>query len=125
MDEIKTVSNNYLSVNPEELQNLINTLKKSMVDLKNAKNKADDAWSRCEASLGATLTQTINERKTKINESFNKAIDEIDNSTNVLTSVTNIWKDTENEILKSSRTIDDYVLDIAKKISSTFNNINK
>ncbi len=125
MEEIKTVSNNNLNVNPEELQNLINTLKKSVIDLRNAKGKADDAWTRCEASLGQIFTKTINERKIKINESFNKAIEEIENSINVLNSVTNIWKDTEIEILKSSNTIDDYVLDIMKKISSTFNSSNK
>ncbi len=125
MNENKIVSNNSLDVDPDQLQNLVNTIKKSIIDLKNAKSKADEAWTSCEASLGNTFTKTINERKIKTNESFNHALTELENSANILNSVTSIWKETETEILKSSNSIDDFILNVSNKISSTFSNINK
>lgn len=125
MDENKIVSNNSLDVDPEKLQNLVNIIKKSIIDLRNAKSKADDAWTNCEASLGNAFTKTINERKVKTTESFNNALTELENSSNVLNSVTCIWKETEQEILKSSNSINDFILDVSKKVSSAFNNIKK
>lgn len=125
MNENKIVSNNSLEVDPDQLQNFVNTINKSIIDLRNAKSKADEAWTRCEASLGTTFTKTINERKIKTNESFNNALSELENSANVLNSVSSIWKETETEILKSSNSIDDFILNVSKQISSTFNELNK
>lgn len=125
MNENKIVSNNSLEVDPDQLQNFVNTINKSIIDLRNAKSKADEAWTRCEASLGTAFTKTINERKIKTNESFNNALSELENSANVLNSVSSIWKETETEILKSSNSIDDFILNVSKQISSTFNELNK
>lgn len=125
MNENKIVSNNSLEVDPDQLQNFVNTINKSVIDLRNAKSKADEAWTRCEASLGTAFTKTINERKIKTNESFNNALSELENSANVLNSVSSIWKETETEILKSSNSIDDFILNVSKQISSTFNELNK
>ncbi len=125
MNENKIVSNNSLDVDPDKLQNLVNIINKSVTDLRNAKSKADEAWTRCESSLGATFTKTINERKIKTNDSFNNALSELENSANVLNSVTSIWKETESEILRSSNSIDDYILNVSNKIASTFNNLKK
>lgn len=125
MNENKIVSNNSLDVDPDKLQNLVNIINKSVTDLKNAKSKADEAWTRCESSLGTTFTKTINERKIKTNDSFNNALSELENSANVLNSVTSIWKETESEILRSSNSIDDYILNVSNKIASTFNNLKK
>ena len=125
MNENKIVSNNSLDVDPDKLQNLVNMINKSVTDLRNAKSKADEAWTRCESSLGSAFTKTINERKIKTNDSFNNALSELENSANVLNSVTSIWKETESEILRSSNSIDDYILNVSNKIASTFNNLKK
>lgn len=125
MNENKIVSNNSLDVDPDKLQNLVNIINKSVTDLRNAKSKADEAWTRCESSLGTAFTKTINERKIKTNDSFNNALSELENSANVLNSVTSIWKETESEILRSSNSIDDYILNVSNKIASTFNNLKK
>lgn len=125
MNENKIVSNNSLDVDPDKLQNLVNIINKSVTDLRNAKSKADEAWTRCESSLGSAFTKTINERKIKTNDSFNNALSELENSANVLNSVTSIWKETESEILRSSNSIDDYILNVSNKIASTFNNLKK
>ena len=89
-------------------------------NLKNAKKNADCAWEQCETSLGKQMTNDIRERKVMINKKFESAIVELEHEADKLDSISNIWNETEEEIMTSSKSLDGILSDLNKALSSFF-----
>ena len=119
-NEINNNPNQNLTIDAEKLKMLSGVIKKTINDLKTAKKNADDAWDKCNASLGTGITVDINERKQMINKEFDKAIAELETDAETLESVANIWNDTEVEIMTSSKSLDDIFIDLNKTLSTFF-----
>lgn len=115
-----TGSNQSFNIDPEQLKIIVNLIKKSAIDLTNAKKKADEAWNDCRASLGENVTKNIDERKYTSDKKFKKAIAEVENSATVLSTVANIWQDTENEIMSSSQGFEEIITKINSNLAQTF-----
>lgn len=113
-------SNQSFNIDPEQLKIIVNVIKKCVIDLSGAKQKADAAWNDCRTSLGENVTKDIDERKHANDKKFKKAISEVENSTNVLSTVANIWKDTENEIMSSSKDFEEIVNKINNNLVQAF-----
>ena len=97
------MNNQNISVNPEELKNSANTIRKCLQDLKDAKKLADNAWEDCMSSMsmGEQYINILNDNKMENDNTFTSAMDKLETKTNSLDSIDNIWKDSEVEIMSS------------------------
>ncbi len=107
-DELNESSQN-ISVDPEELKIVVGQLRKYLEDLKTAKEKADNAWVVCRDSLENNVTKDIELTRDNIKSVFNSGIQKLENSVDNLDSICNIWKDTEIEIMSTSKQVEELV----------------
>ena len=124
-EELTDKPNQDLKIDQERLKYIAGIIKRSIMNLKIAKKKADAAWIDCGDSLGRAITNDIDERKTVINDNYEKAMERLETEANALESIANIWNDTEVEIMSSSKNIDDIISNISRSISDFFGNNNK
>ena len=90
-----------LNVDPDELKAAVSIIKKCLIELNNAKEKADKAWEQCSTNIDKKYLNLLNENKKINQQNFNKAIEDLEYNTNVLNSVADIWKESEQEISSS------------------------
>lgn len=102
-------SSQNISVDPEELKIVVGQLRKYLEDLKIAKEKADNAWDACRDSLESSVTKDIELTRDNIKSVFNSGIQKLENSVDNLDSICNIWKDTEIEIMSTSKQVEELV----------------
>ena len=95
------MNNNNLNVDPDELKAAVNIIKKYLIELKNAKEKADNAWEQCSPNIDKRYLSILNENKKMNQQNFNKAIEDLEYNANVLNSVADIWKESEQELSSS------------------------
>ena len=95
------MNNNNLNVDPDELKAAVNIIKKCLIELKNAKEKADNAWEQCTPNIDKRYLSILNENKKMNQQNFNKAIEDLEYNANVLNSVADIWKESEQELSSS------------------------
>jgi hypothetical protein len=122
------MNNQTVSVNPEDLKETANTIRKCIIDLKDAKKLADSAWEDClgSISMGEQFINILNDNKMSNDKTFANAINKLETRANSLESISNIWKDSETEIMASVKSFNDMFSLISKKISDISNNrINK
>ena len=113
------MNNQSISVNPEDLKEAANAIRKNIIELKEAKKLASNAWDDCNVSLGEKFLEMINENKKKIDDKFDKAIEELNSRANSLESIANIWKESEIEIMSSMKKFSE-VFDIANRVKNYF-----
>ena len=114
-----------ISIDPEQLKIIVGIINKCSFDLKNAKEKADEAWASCKTSLSENVTKDIDDKKEIIKKDFEKALEELDEYALKLDSVSNIWKDTEMEILSTSKEVEQLLSGISKGLFDFFTTNNK
>ena len=106
------------NVDPDQLKIVVGIIKKNLIELEKAKKKADDAWEKCKATLSENVTKSIEDKKISNDKRFVIAKDQLEEYANTLDSVSNIWKDTETEIMSSAN-------DFEKTISNISTDINR
>ena len=120
MYEVNNMNNNQnLTVNPEEIKAAAVSMKIYIKDLKDAKKTADLAWEECDISMGEDFINMINDNKLENDKKFNDAISKLESRANSLDSISNIWKESELEILASYKQLNE-VFDSVSKASSVF-----
>ena len=120
MYEVNNMNNNQnLTVNPEEIKAAAVSMKIYIKDLKDAKKAADLAWEECDISMGEDFINMINDNKLENDKKFNDAISKLESRANSLDSISNIWKESELEILASYKQLNE-VFDSVSKASSVF-----
>ena len=74
------MNNQNISVNPEELKNSANTIRKCLQDLKDAKKLADNAWEDCMSSMsmGEQYINILNDNKMENDNTFTSAMDKLE-----------------------------------------------
>ena len=112
-------NNQNLTVNPEEIKAAAVSMKIYIKDLKDAKKAADLAWEECDISMGEDFINMINDNKLENDKKFNDAISKLESRANSLDSISNIWKESELEILASYKQLNE-VFDSVSKASSVF-----
>ncbi len=95
-----------LKTDPEQLKMTVGIIKKCIIDLNNAKSKADSAWNNYRSNVDDSMSKIIDEKKAEINNGYAKAIEELEKNSDVLDSISNIWKETEIELNKSSKSFE-------------------
>lgn len=103
-----------LKSDPEQLKITVGIIKKCIIDLNNAKIKADNAWINYRSNVDDSMSKIIDEKKAEINKEYSLAIDDLERNSDVLDSIANIWKETEIELNTSS-----------KNFEAMFNSVNK
>ena len=119
-DKKLTNSTQNFNIDHEQLKIVADVIKTCTIELANAKQKADNAWNECRVSLGENITQSIDERKASTDKKYKKAIEEVDNSANTLLTVSNIWENTENQLLSSSKEFEEIVNKINNNLIQLF-----
>ena len=114
-----------ISIDPEQLKIVVGIIKKCIFDLKSAKRIADDAWNKCKVSLEEEITKDIDEKKEIIRNNFDKTIEGLEKYANNLDSVSNIWKETEIEIMSTSKQVEQLLSGIKNGLFDVFGNNNK
>lgn len=114
-----------ITVDPEQLKITVQLIKKYSFDLQNAKKKADEAWNICKNSLGENITKDIDAKKNIIQKEFEKGIEDLEKYANQLNSVSDIWKETEIEIISRSKRVDEILSGIKNGLFDIFNSNNK
>ena len=121
------MNNQSISVNPEDLKEAANAIRKNAIELKEAKKLANSAWEDCNVSLSENFLKMINENKRENDKKFDKAIEELNSRADSLDAIANIWKDSEIEIMASMKNFNE-VFEAAYKLKDVFlgnNNVNK
>lgn len=108
-EELLDESSQNISVDPEELKIVVGELRKYLEDLKIAKEKADNAWEVCRDSLESNVTKDIDSTRDNIKSVFDSAVQKLENRIDSLESISNIWKDTEVEIMSTSKLVEELV----------------
>lgn len=121
MDNELDSTNNNISIDPEELKIVVGQIKKSIFDLKSAKEKADDAWNLSRDSLKDVIVKDIDLKRETVKTTFDRAIENLEMYSNKLDSVSNIWKDTETEIMSTSKKVEQ----ILNSIKTGFDSFDK
>ncbi len=121
------MNNQNISVNPEELKNSANTIRKSLIDLKAAKKLADAAWEDCMSSMsmGEQYLNMLNDSKIENDNVFSSAIDKLEMKANSLDSIANIWKESEIEIMSSYKQFSSSLGVLGRKIFEFKDDIKK
>ena len=114
-----------LYIDPEQLKIVVGIIRKNINELKSAKEKEDNAWEACKSSINENIMNEINTQKQTNMKSFERGIEKLELYANKLESISNIWEDTENEIMSSSKEVEGLFANINRKItSSLFNSTN-
>ncbi len=108
------------NVDPEQLKITVGIIKKNLLELDKAKKKADDAWENCKATLSENVTKSLEDKKISNDKRFIIAKEQLEEYANTLDSVSNIWKDTENEIISSSQELEETISNINNNIGNAF-----
>ena len=95
------MDNNNIKADPDELKAAVSIIKKCLIELKNSKERADNAWEQCSPNIDKKYINLINENKKINNKNFNKAIEDLEYYANSLNSIADVWKDSEREIESS------------------------
>lgn len=123
MEENKIMTNNSsqnVSIDPEQLKIVVGIIKRCMIELSSAKTRADIAWKNCESTLGENVIKSVAERKQESDRKFKKAIEQLEKYSNILDTVSNIWKDTETQIMSSSKEFDEIINKINNNLANAF-----
>lgn len=116
------MNNQNITVNPDELKNAANVIKQCLIDLKKAKSEADIAWENCNMSMGENIISKMNENKEYNDKKFEDAIAKLETKAISLDSISNIWKDSEIEIMSSYKQFDELFATV-NKASETIKNL--
>ena len=110
-----------ISEDEEQLRNIANNIRKYSLDLSNIKEKADLEWSLCSKFLDESVTKNINLVKNANNKKYLSDIEKLDNYANKIEFVSNVLKDTELEIIASSKRFESMFEKINQNLSNIFN----
>lgn len=113
-----------MEIDPEQLKITVGIIKRCITDLQSAKGKADEAWELCRNSLNKEILNDIDEKRAVNNKLFDEGIENIELAANKLESVSNIWQETEKDIITSSKEIDGLLSEVQRRFSNPFKNIN-
>ncbi len=116
------MNNENITVDPEELKAAVSIMKKCLIEIRNAKEKADNAWEQCSPNIEKKYINLINENKKMNNKNFNKCIEDLDYYANSLNSIADIWKESEREIASSFVEFDNLFSNLTKA-SNAMNNV--
>jgi hypothetical protein len=105
------------NVDPEQLKIIVGIIKKNLIELEKVKKRADDAWENCKLTLSENVTKSIEERKVSNDKKFITAKEQLEGYSNTLDSVSNIWKDTETEIMSSAKEFEQTISHINSDIN--------
>ena len=119
-NENKVVSTQNINIDPEHLKIVVGVIKRCAMDLKNIKKKSDEAWADCRSSLGENVSKSVDIKRESDRKKFEKAIEQLEHNADVLNTVASIWKDTETEILSSSKEFDEIINKINNNLSEAF-----
>lgn len=114
-----------ITVDPEQLKIVVGIIKKCAFDLKNAKEKSDEAWNACKGSLGENITRDIDEKREINQKNFENALEKLERYADNLNSVSNIWKETETEIISSSKEMESSFIGFLNNLPDVFKKDNK
>lgn len=122
MEENKVITNNSSQnvIDPEQLKIVVGIIKRCILELSSAKTKADIAWKNCESTLGENIIKSVSERKQESDKKFKQAIEQLEKYANILDAVSNIWKDTETQIMSSSKEFDEIINKINNNLANVF-----
>ena len=92
-----------IDVNEEELKKIANNIRIYSDDLTKIKEEADIEWNECSKFLDDASNTNIATIKDQNNQKFKKNIEELEGYANKLEFVSNVLKDTEQEIKASTK----------------------
>ncbi len=110
-----------LKSDPEQLKITVGIIKKCIIDLNNAKNKANNAWINYRNNVDDSMSKIIDEKKVQVDKEYDLGMDNLEKDSDVLDSIANIWKETEIELNTSSKNFES----MFKGVNKIFNIDNK
>ncbi len=109
-------NNRSIKTDPEQLKMTVAIIRKCIMDLNNAKKRADEAWINYKNNVNDTMAATIDEKHIMVDDNYKKAIEKLEESANALDSVSNIWKDTEITLKHSTKDLEDFITSIGNTL---------
>ena len=120
MNNNDIVATQKTTIDHEALKVIVDVINKSIIELTAAKKKADMAWANCESMLDKNILKSIETKKNENSKKFTEAINELENNAKVLSSISNLWKDAEDDISNTSKELDELINKINTSLSQLF-----
>lgn len=105
-----------LSLDEEQIRRIAGEIRKCSSELERIRTHSDFIWEQCSALFDDGISKSINEVKMINRRKYKTGIDRLDNYANRLETITGVWRDTENEIMNASKELENFFVDIGKKI---------
>lgn len=125
MNDFFNTNSKIMTVDEEQLKITSGIIKNYSNELLRIKKNADSLWEQCSIYIDDSVLNNINTVKETNNKKFDSAISELNEYSNKMNSIANIWKDTETEIKASTKKLDSLFSNIQKTMLDAINNSKK